>query len=181
MFGRLTRKEKAMKHILMLLALALLTATLHASPNPVQTYTFRSVIGIPCGGDLPTDLCTAAGDAIAKTKEVLRGYSEQGWQLVSTTSVLYAPGSEAVVYLLRLSVNQSVNVKPQQFQIVMGMSCGQGGPTGLPSQLCTASGATVEETLNGLSMQGWQLASTTSCKYPYDQADVGMAVYLLSK
>ncbi len=170
-----------MKHIVMLLALALFTATLHASPNPVPTYKFRSVIGIPCGGDLPSDLCTAAGDAIAQTKEVLRGYSEQGWQLVSTTSVLYAPGSEAVVYTLRLSVNQSVNVKPQQFQIVMGMSCGQGGPTGLPSQLCTASGATVEETLNGLSMQGWQLASTTSCKYPYDQADVGMAVYLLSK
>jgi hypothetical protein len=170
-----------MKHIIMLLALALLTATLHASQNPVPHYKFQSVIGTPCGGDLPSDLCTAVGDMIAQTKEVLRGYSEQGWQLVSTTSVLYAPGSEAVVYLLRLSDKQLVDVKPQQFQVVMGMSCGQGGPTGLPSQLCTASGATVEETLNGLSMLGWNLASTTSCKYPYDRADVGMAVYLLSK
>jgi hypothetical protein len=169
-----------MKHIIMLLALALLTATLYASPGPVPTYTFRSVIGVPCGGDLPSDLCTAAGDAVAQTTKVLRDYSEQGWQLVSTTPVLYAPSSEAVVYLLRLP-NLTVKMKPQQFQIVMGMSCRQIGPNGLPSQLCTASGATVEETLNGLSMQGWQLASTTSCMYPYDQGTVGMAVYLLSK
>lgn len=170
-----------MRRIIMLLALALLTATLHASQNPVPHYKFRPVMGIPCGTDLPSDLCTAIGDRIVQTKEVLRGYSEQGWQLVSTTSVLYAPGSEAVVYLLRLPDKQLVNVKPQKFQIIMGMSCGQPGPTYLPSQLCTASGATVEETLNGLSMNGWQLVSTTSCKYPYEQAYVGMAVYLLSK
>src|SRR5271169_3132858 len=153
-----------MKHVIMLLALALLTATLHASPSPVPIYTFRSVIGVPCGGDLPTDLCTVVGNPIILTKYLLRDYSEQGWQLVSTTSVLYAPGSEGVVYLLRRSVNQSVRVKPKQFEIVMGMSCGQ-GPSGTLSGLCTASGTTIEETLNGLNMLGWQLASTTSCMY----------------
>ena len=169
-----------MKHLIMLLALALLTTTLYGIPNPAPTYQFQSVIGIPCGGDLPTDLCTVVGNPVRLTKSLLGELSEQGWQLVSTTSVLYAPGSEGVVYLLRLPVNHPVKAKPQQFEIVMGMTCGQ-GPTGSPSRLCTASGATVEETLNGLSMQGWQLASTTSCQYPYDQATVGMAVYLLSK
>jgi hypothetical protein len=96
-----------MKHIVMLLALALLTATLYASTNQVPTDTFRSVIGVPCGGDVPTDLCTTTGDAIAQTKEILGGLSEQGWQLVSTTPVLYAPNSEGVVYLLP-AVRQSV-------------------------------------------------------------------------
>ena len=171
-----------MKHIVMLLALALFTATLHASPKPVPTYEFQSVLGTPCGGDLPTDLCTVVGNPIILTKSLLQNLSEQGWQLVSTTSVLYAPGSEGVVYLLRRPVNQPAAIaKPKQFQIVMGMSCSQGPQWFGPSRLCTASGATVEEMLNGLSTQGWQLASTTSCMYPYDQGTVGMAVYLLSK
>ena len=170
-----------MKHVIMLLAFALLTATLYASPKPVPTYEFQSVIGTPCGGDLPTDLCTVVGNPVILTKSLLQNLSAQGWQVASTTSVLYAPGSEGVVYLLRRPVNPpAANAKPKQFQIVMGMTCAQ-GPSGSPSRLCTASGATVEDTLNGLSTQGWQLASTTSCMYPYDEGTVGMAVYLLSK
>jgi len=170
-----------MKYIVMLLALALLPMTLHASPKPVPTYEFQSVLGTPCGGDLPTDLCTVVGDPVILTKSLLQNLSAQGWQLASTTSVLYAPGSEGVVYLLSRPVNRpAVNAIPKQFQIVMGMTCAQ-GPSGSPSRMCTASGATVDDTLNGLSTQGWQLASTTSCQYPYDQSTVGMAVYLLSK
>lgn len=170
-----------MKRLIIVLVLVLLPATLNASNIPLPSYEFQSVIGVPCGGDLPTDLCTSAGDAIAQTKQLLRDYSEQGWQLVSTAPMLYGPGNEGVVFLLGRNPAIKTLVKPpQQFEIVMGMTCGQ-GPNGLPYNLCTGNGTSLKEMLNGYSRQGWQVVHTISCTYRYDQGDVGMVVYLLSK
>jgi hypothetical protein len=170
-----------MKRLIIVLVLIVLPATLNASNIPLASTEFRSVIAVPCGGDLPTDLCTSVGNAIAQTKALLGNYSEQGWQLVSTTPMLYGPGNEGVIFLLRRNLAIKTLVRPpQQFEIVMGMSCGQ-GPNGLPYRLCTGNGASLEELLNGYSAQGWQVVNTTSCTYRYDQGDVGMVVYLLSK
>ncbi|HYU45106.1 MAG TPA: hypothetical protein VEK84_02885 [Terriglobales bacterium] len=170
-----------MKRLIIVLVVVLLPATLNASNIPLPGYENQTVIGVPCGGDLPTDLCTSVGDAIARTKAVLRRYSEQGWQLVSTTPMRYGPGNEGVVFLLGRNPAIKTPVKPpQRFKIVLGMSCGQ-DLHGLPYHLCTGNGASLEEILNGYSGRGWQVVNTTSCTYRYDQGDVGMVVYLLSK
>lgn len=170
-----------MKRLLLLFALSLLVTTLNASVIPPQGYEFLTVIAVPCGGDVPTDLCTSIGDAIAPTTKLLVSYSAQGWELVSTSSMVYAPGNEAVVFLLRRNPSITVAVQARQFQIIMGTSCGI-GPNGLPfSGLCTGNGTPVETVLKAHGGMGFKLVGTTSCTYRYDQGDVGMAVYLLSK
>ena len=170
-----------MKRFIAVLVLALLTAPLNASDIPVRAYEFQSVIGVPCGGDLPTDLCTSVGDAIALTKTVLSGYSEQGWQLVSATPVMYESGNEGVVFLLGRNQGIKIAAKPpQQFEIVMATVCAQ-NPHGFPVRLCAGNGRSLEEMLNDHTSKGWQLVNTTSCTYRYDQGKVGMAVHLFSK
>ena len=170
-----------MKRPIILCLLVLLTATLNASNTPLRGYQFQSVIGVPCGGDLPTNLCTSVGDAIALTKTVLSGYSQQGWKLISITPMRYGSGNEGVVFLLGRNPGIYAPVTPpQQFEIVMAMSCGQ-GPNGLPHHLCTGYGTPLEDVLSGYGGQGWQLVNTTSCTYRYEQSEVGMAVYLLSR
>ena len=170
-----------MKRLIVLFVLAFVATTLNASAIPPQGYEFLTVVGAPCGGDIPTDLCTSAGDAVAQTKALLGSYSEQGWELVSTSSMLYAPGNEAVVFLLRRNPSLKVAVQARQFQIVMGMSCGQ-DPNGLPSaRLCTANGTPLEAVLNAHGGLGFKTVGTTSCMYRYDEGDVGMAVYVLLK
>ena len=170
-----------MKHLTLLFALFVLTATLNASAIPPQGYEFLTVVGVPCGGDVPADLCTSAGDAVAQTKTLLSNYSARGWELVSTSSMVYAPGKEGVVFLLRRNPSLAAPVQPRQFQIIIGMSCGT-DPNGLPSaRLCTANGMPLHEILNAHATMGFKVAGSTSCAYRYDQGDVGMAVYLLSK
>lgn len=170
-----------MKRLIVLFVLFLLTPTLNASVMPPQGYEFLTVIGVPCGGDVPTDLCTSTGDAVAQTKTLLGNYSVQGWELVSTSSMVYAPGNEAVVFLLRRNPSIRVPVQARQYQIIMGASCGI-GPNGLPfSRLCTGNGTPMEDLLNAHSSMGFKVVGTTSCTYRYEQGDVGMAVYLLLK
>jgi hypothetical protein len=96
--------------------------------------------------------------------------------------MLYAPGNEAVIFLLARNTAIKTPVQPpRRFEIVMGMSCGQ-GPNGLPSpRLCTANRTPFEAVLNAHGSLGFKLVGTTSCTYRYDQGDVGMAVYVLSK
>ena len=170
-----------MNRLMLFFALLLLATTLNASVLPPQGYEFLTVTAVPCGGDIPTDLCTSAGDAVAQTKALLGRYSAQGWELVSTSSMVYAPGNEAVVFLLRRNPSPTVPVQPRQFQIVMGTSCGI-GPNGLPfSGLCTGNGTPVETILKANGSLGFKVIGTTSCTYRYDQGDVGMSVYLLAK
>lgn len=95
--------------------------------------------------------------------------------------MVYASGNEAVVFLLRRNPSVNAPVQPRQFQIIMGTSCGI-GPNGLPfSRLCTGNGTPVEDVLNAHGTLGFKVVGTTSCTYRYEQGDVGMAVYLLSK
>jgi len=170
-----------MKRLMLLFAFFLLTTTLNGSVIQQQGYEFLTVVAVPCGEDFPSDLCTSLGDAVAPTKALLANYSADGWELVSTSAVLYAPGNEAVVFLLRRNPSLMIPVQGRQFQIVMAASCGM-GPNGLPSpRLCTGNGTPVEETLKMHTSQGFKMAGITSCTYRYEQSDIGMAVYLLSK
>lgn len=170
-----------MKRLITLFVLVLLTSTLNASAVIPQGYEFQTVVAVPCGGDLPSDLCTSVGDAIAQTSTLLGSYSAQGWEVVSTSPMRYATGNDGVVFLLGRNPAIRVALHPKQFHIIMGMSCGQ-GPNGLPfSQLCTASGASLTDVLNAHTSLGWKVTGATSCTYRYEEREVGMAVYVVSK
>lgn len=169
-----------MKRFVVVLVLTLLATTLNVLARPIPGYEFRTLIGVPCGGDIPTDLCTSVGDAIAPTKTLLNGYVAQGWQLVSTSRMLYSTDNEGVVFLLGRSPFAARSVTPQQFDIIMATSCGQ-GPNGFPFRMCTGSGAFLDQTLTDHSTQGFQLINTNSCNYKYDAGQIGMVVYIFLK
>lgn len=173
-------EENPVKRFVAVLVLTLLVTTVSVLARPIPGYEFRTLIGVPCGGDVPTDLCSSLGDPIAQTKTLLNNYMAQGWQLVSTSRMLYSTDNEGVVFLLGRSPFAASPVKPQQFDIIMATSCGQ-GPNGLPFRMCTGSGVFLDQVLTDHSTQGFQLINTTSCNYKYDAGQIGMVVYVFLK